>query len=621
MSIRYIKDGTEIGCVVVRLQTYFYKKKVVFMYRCPKCQIELPVDARFCKNCGFNQTNARIASMPASTQGVQRQIPPTPSTKAQQAPPRTIQPNNRQIPQSPNNTQGSQQQPIRQQTPMASYQALPTTPRPGTPAQEQSWGRQNYGAGHVQEQVVRTSTPPPTIQKNNIPNAPLEPLQWGLGQLPDTPPPIVSQESLAATSKAALHWRQSWLDRQHDEAGPAVGVSRGQAAVPEPLLKMQNSLVRMRAIILPKNGKDGKNSRLGFLLPVVMLICLIVGFGAYIISTYSSGLLGANLASSGIGGEPTLMMKTTTTTTIAAGQSVRVHGEHFGQNDPILFSLDNTPVKGAGGKPISAQSNDKGVFDATIPTTQLAGEYTLQAQDNRTGQHAFLTIQTAAASTTDVLKLSATSLSFASNVSQSNQKAQDVSITNTSNTTIQWQATAISDNQMGWLVLDGGKTSGTLDPGKTDKIRVSVLTAELTSNTADHPYIGEVIVTVVDQGQVTLPVKLVLSDTAVELVINPNPIVAVQSAIPGGCQDTTLTLINLSNVEIHWNIQTDGFSQQSITLDGQPNEQGTLTPSASSNSTKVVKIGCNGVQLDKAYAVNVYYNGNQQLVPISITKG
>ena len=198
---------------------------------------------------------------------------------------------------------------------------------------------------------------------------------------------------------------------------------------------------------------------------------------------------------------------------------------------------------------------------------------------------------------------------------------KNVYITNTTNAAIQWQATAISDNLAGWLIISGGETTDTLDSGSTDTIHVNVLTEGLTSDTADHPYTGEVIITVTGQGQVVLPVKLVLSETAVEVAISPNPIVALQSTIPGGCQDTTLTLINLSSMEVHWNVQTNSFSQQFISVDGKPNEQGILTISGSPNDTKVIKIGCNGVQLDKAYAVNVYYNDNQQLVPISIAQG
>lgn len=647
------------------------------MYRCPKCHIELPVDARYCKNCGFNQTNARIASMPPSVQGVQRQAPAQSQQKTQQAPTRTIQPQHKYVPQQPiTQWQGSlqpntnmpiaQQQytnttpnapqhtPLSQNAPLAtprpqqadsqqrntSFQQpmrpyVPVTPpltmplqgnsekngvrqyapitEPFTP-QGQLWSRSNQG---MPEQVVRTSTPP---MKQYAPaNAAFQPLQWGLGALPDTP---VNVESLEATSKAAQHWRQSWLDRQRAEAGPAVGVSRGQASVPEPLLAMQNSIARMRAIILPKNIAVGKMSGLSFWLPIILLVCLIGGLGTYVLSTYSDGLLSTTHVSANTNVEPTLTLKATKTTIVVAGQTIHVHGEHFGANDTIVFFLGDAQLQSVGGT--STSSNDRGVVDTSlaIPATQLAGDYVVQAQDKHTGQHAFLNIQTTAPTTTNILKLSVPSLTFASVVGQNNSQGQNVSITNTSNGVIQWSATAISDNQAGWLLLADGKTSGQLEAGQTDTIRASVLTQGLTSNPANHPYLGEIVFTLTGQGQITLPVQLTMSETSVELIINPNPIVALQSQIiPGGCQDTTLTLINLSNTPITWDIQTDGFSQQHITLDGKPNEQGQLFPSGLLNDTKVIKIGCKGVQLDQQYAVNVFYNRNQQHIPISVIRG
>ena len=674
------------------------------MYRCPKCHVELPADARFCKNCGFNQTNARIASMPPAVQGVQRQAPPqTPQGQgAQQPPTRTIQPQHKYVPQPPVTPRqgGPQQANTNRQAPQQNFSGgmsltpqeaskrtsmpqnvqqpmLPTTPRPqqsevrqrsngsqqvmyvpttpplttpqqgnvaskgsqqqmassrptgySTPQgpsnwvqqapvtpQGPSWGRSN---SVMPEQVVRVSTPP--TQQYIPSNRGFEPLQWGLSTLPETP---VSAESLEATSKAAQHWRQSWVERQRAEAGPAVDVSRGQASVPEPLLAMQNSFARMRAIILPKNGDDGRNSRLRYWLPVMLLVCLIGGLSTYVLSTYSGGLLGTALVATSTNVEPTLSMKTTKVTTVAAGQTVHVRGEHFGPNDTILFFLGDTQLQGTNGKPVSVQSNDRGIFDTslTIPSTKLAGEYAIQAQDNHTGQHAFLDIQTTASTTANVVKLSMPSLTFASIVGHNDPHGQNVDITNTSNTAIQWSAIAISDNQAGWLLLANGKTGGQLEAGGTDRIRVNVFTQGLTSNPA-KPYTGEVVFTIAGQGQVTLPVQLTISEAGVELVVNPNPLIALESpTIPGACQDTTLTLINLSNATVSWNVQTDNFSQQYITLDGKPNEQGQLFPAGSLTDTYVIKVGCNGVQPNKQYAVIVYYNGSQQLVPISVFKG
>ena len=378
--------------------------------------------------------------------------------------------------------------------------------------------RPNQEVEYIAEQMVRTSTPP-NQQYSSVKTA-FEPLQWGLGALPDTP---VSVESLEATSKAAQHWRQSWLDRQHDEAGPAVGVSRGQALVPEPLLAMQNSFARMRAIILPKSGDNNKNSGLRSKFPIVLLIFLIGVLVVYLLSTYSSGLLGTKLVSLSANTDPTLTMKTTKTTTaaktiiVAAGQAIQVHGEHFGANDTIVFFLDDMQLHGTSGKPVSTQSNNQGTFDASlsIPATQLAGEYVVQAQDNHTRQHAFLNIQTTTSAVTNVLKLSTPSLAFASFTGRGNPHEQIVNITNTSNTAIQWSAVAISDNQAGWLLLRNGKTSGQLEPGQTDKIHVSVFTEGLISSLPPHPYTGKIVFTIVNQGQVTLPVKLALTEVVV----------------------------------------------------------------------------------------------------------
>ncbi len=635
------------------------------MYRCPRCHAELPADARFCKNCGFNATNARLAVAQPPMQGAQQQTP----LSSQQGPQgRTIQPQHKYVPQqagtynqttsqvppnvplqnfpgalpntpqsaagrmsvpqneqqvalSPQQQNGMQrnngfQQPVQQ--PIQNVQ-LPTTPRQAP----SNWIQQSPVAPQGQllrapsqwsEQVIRSSTPPTRQYTPPRPN--FEPLQWGLGAPSEV---SGSAESLAATSKAAQHWRQSWLDRQHDEAGPAVGVSRGQAAVPEPLLVMQNSLARMRAIILPKNG-TGKNSRLRYWLPVLLLVCLIGGLGIYILSTYTDALLGTSPVSANTNAEPTLTMKNANTS-VAAGQAIRVHGEHFGSNSAIFFYINGTQLKGADGKSVRAQSNDKGTFDTSvsIPTTQLAGEYVVEARTSTTGQHAFLTLQTTAGTTTDILKLSTPSLTFAAIAGRANPKSQSVTIQNTSNAAVQWSASAMSDNQAGWLVLTNGKTSGQLDAGGTDKISVSVATQGLTSD-PKHPYTGEVVFTIVDQGQVMLPVKFTLSDTGAQFIISPNPLVGIQTT-PGGClPDTSITLINLSNAPIDWDAQTDAASQGSITLDGQQEDKGQLA-TFYPNDTKVIKIGCIGVQPDKHYAINVFYNGSQQLVPISFAKG
>ncbi len=635
------------------------------MYRCPRCHAELSADARFCKNCGFNATNARLAAVPPPVQGVPQAPPMLPQQGVQQIPTRTIQPQHKYVPQQ---TPPQQAQTVFQGRPNVPQQAmpgsLPNTPHPQPmnapqqPRQAAPVPQQNIvpqanrnPQPHVQngyvppappsnrvqqapvmlqgnlvrspnqwssEQVVRTSTPPlkqytPPVRTN------FEPLQWSLG----TPAEVSGNaESLAATSKAAQHWRQSWLDRQRAEAGPAVDVSRGQAAVPEPLMVMQNSLARMRAIILPKRSVQGKNGRLMYWLSVILLVCLIGGLGAYLLSTYSGGLLGTPPVSANTSAEPTLTWKGAKTS-VAAGQAINVHGDHFGANNTIYFYLDDTAINGANGKQVSIQSSDKGTFDIslTIPSTQLTGEYALQARDAGTGRHAFLPIRTVGGDTTNVLKPSVPALTFNAIVRQNNPNGQTVTISNTSNAAIQWSASAISDNQGGWLLLTNGKTSGQLEAGATDKIRVDVATQGLTTTPTVHSYTGEIVFTIANQGQVTLPVKLNLSNTTAGVIISPNPLIAVQSS-PGSCQpDTSITLINLSNGPIDWNVQTNGLSRGAILLDGKQEEGGQLDPSGYPNDTKVIRVGCIGMQLNKQYDVNVFYNGSQQVIPVSLANG
>lgn len=91
-------------------------------------------------------------------------------------------------------------------------------------------------------------------------------------------------ESYVATSLAAEHWRTSWRNRQRSEAGPAASVSRGHSAVPEPLMAMQHSLARMRAIIAPSSKQNKRNANRW--ISILLVAFLILGLGALIVSTY-----------------------------------------------------------------------------------------------------------------------------------------------------------------------------------------------------------------------------------------------------------------------------------------------------------------------------------------------
>ncbi len=498
------------------------------------------------------------------------------------------------------------------------------------PVQSQKTGGSAQQMQHI-EQIVRVSTPPPS----SIADMPTS-------YIPATPKPQIDSttqmdESNIAASKAAEHWRKSWRDRQRAEAGPAVGISRGQASVPEPLMAMQHSLARMRAIILPqsKTAQQNRNTTFGFWVTVVMMICLIGGLSAYIISTYIPNTQNSSQLISSLGApQPTLAVQGAKAATLLAGQTLKIHGEQFIPNHTITFILDVTPLYDANGRQLSVQSNNHGAFDVTIPiaATQLAGTYALQAQDNRAGQHAFLDIQilpgTATVNnTTLALTMQGkplTNLAFTAVVGNNAPDEQLFTLNNTDVTPLQWTAVATADNNQNWLLIDNGQTSGTLLGQNTDIIGVSINPTGLKSSA--KPYIGHVIFTVNQKDQVILPVSLQVRDTAIEVVVNPNPIIAIlQPGGAGTCQPTTLTLINLSNVVVTWAANPYAADQAHIHLDGQPTTQGTLQPSgaAQSQDIKVLHISCLNAQPgEKLYHITVSYNlnngGNSQDVPVSI---
>jgi zinc-ribbon domain len=298
------------------------------MIHCPRCQSELPQDARFCNRCGFNQTDAKMVSVLERIQqqaysaapGMPSPQRPGPSAPAQQFAmgnlPTTPVPGKETknspydtIQVAPPDTPPARRLSLRERylaEQGASTQAAVPSPQPAqpvagidgqgrtrlshfispsgvsnvnnTPAPQHPQGRpgSNDEQGWIepeqryrQNQVIRTSTPRPPMQAKQsqpivrVSTPPVGPRQGVPMAPPMQPPPqpqsysldtLLQQDAiLSEASRYALQrWRQSWWQRQHDEAAPAVGVSRGQARVPEPLMRMQHSIARMRAIIVPK---------------------------------------------------------------------------------------------------------------------------------------------------------------------------------------------------------------------------------------------------------------------------------------------------------------------------------------------------------------------------------
>jgi len=629
-------------------------------FRCPRCNNEVPAQARFCNKCGF--TPSGVAGPPASgqtaspnaikpiTPGAGPSLPPLQQRQGAGKPPMG----------GPSASQGGA--PAQSPLPPARQNDAGLPPLRHTPAMADNQAA-SLPAGDIQP--VRTSTPPPTQMRSGQPAGQAPTLPPGTPRnanaLPATPaptglppvtpitsmpqisrmPPVamppaaqqgtpslaagIGPESFFATSQAAEHWRSSWLERQRAEAGPAYGVTRGQASVDEPLQAMQNSFIRMRALAPLKDSEKQKSKMsFGFWTTIIMMICLIGGLSAYVIYTYLPGApLQTQINVAPATPAPMLTLVGNAVPSIAAGKSLKVHGSYFGANDAITFIL-NTPLTDSNGKPLSVQSSSKGDFTAniTIPTSTPAGAYALEAQDNQTGQHAFLDIQVlspTAQSTTDSVKATTadgtSTLKFTASPGKGNPQSQAITLKNVSVNQVQWTVGTVTANGINWLLIENDTTVGVLNADGTATIEIGVLTTNLQNGT----YTGQVVFTIQGQGQVIVPVTLSIGDTAAQLVIVPNPVLASWQA-GGTCQPTSLTLLDMSNVPISWQVKEDAdtVTSQHISLNGKTSLAGKLDPNGPAGNTAILQIICYGVNLNDVYHVTVYYNNTSQVIPIII---
>jgi hypothetical protein len=420
--------------------------------------------------------------------------------------------------------------------------------------------------------------------------------------------PLLSPESFIATSKAAEHWRNSWRDRQYAEAGPAEDVSRGHAAVPMPLMAMQRSFARMRAIARTRN--DGRSTNFRFWITLFLLICIIAGLGAYVVSTYlpNSPVGAAQVVPPANTAQPSLTLQRNPSGTFASGQVIHLHGDHFGPNDAITFLLDTTsPITGAGGK----RADNQGAFDValTIGSDWTTGTHTIEAVDSSGNQDAYLTIQVVPAGTpvTTSPDLSVTTggkpvqmLTFKAVAGQPNPAPQPITITNTSGAQLKWSATTSANKNLSWLSINDHNTFGLLNISEPDTLLIS---ANIVGLTSTKPYTGQIVFTINDKEQLTLPVQLQITDATSEMVFSPSPLIAHGTACSSGVPGVpvTLTLINLGSAYIKWTVNPDLNNISFL-----PMESGTLKPSGQQGDTQKLTLQCRGVQPGFSYHVSVY---------------
>jgi hypothetical protein len=377
----------------------------------------------------------------------------------------------------------------------------------------------------------------------------------------------------------------------------------------------------------------GRNKEPGFWITVFLMICLIGASGVYIISTYLPISGKAHVVPSSQTAQPALSLQWPQSATIKQGQTLILHGEHFGANDTVTFLLDSTtPIKDKNGKIISVQVSNSGRFDVPIPILGLdwsADSHYIQAVGNRTKQNAYLNIVVSPASTPQAtsqnLALSmqgntVKKLTFNAVIGQGVPNQQRVTLTNTSGSPLHWTANANADNNLNWLLIDDNHTAGNLGAGETDSIGISVLIAGLKSNRPVHPYTGQIVFTINGQEQLTLPVGLQVADSQPEIVFSPNPVVALLGA-GNTCQVTTLTLINLGKSFINWTLVpydpgTKGHIQ--FISNGQSVMQGVLATSGVSGDTQILNLKCNGVSAGDTYKYTMYTSSTSWLVTIFI---
>lgn len=503
----------------------------------------------------------------------------------------------------------------------------------------------------IQQSPSAPSTPPalPTTatpmspQTSRVqPGQPFTPMQgpWNTAQISPVQPampqqvqqrqtkppqPVTSNstpgaESYVATRNAAERWRTSWRNKQRSEAGPATEVSRGQSSVPEPLMAMQYSLARIRAIVKPQQSKKHISV---FWLSIVLMVCLMVGLITFILSTYT----GNTATSNTVGTPPTipppsLTVKGPQGVTIQAGQMLHIHGEHFDIGDPILFLLDGAnSISGSNGKEIARQVSNQGTFDVNLPVAASwsKGPHVIEAEDNKTGQTAYLSIQVGSTTLSSVnsipgLALSQSYLNFQAYIGQGNPKEQFITLTNSSNAAIPWKAKAVTDDSLNWLAIDPTTTGGTIDNGGTTQVGVETITASLKNNMP--PYTGDILFSINGQEQLIVPVTLLVKESA-EWVFSPNPVTGILSPQSGTCKaGSTLTMINLGNVPVFWHILTSNATTNHIQFmsNKKVDMQGVLSPYGQNNDTQVLTLVCTNVQNGVSYpfvidANNILWNG------------
>jgi hypothetical protein len=183
-------------------------------------------------------------------------------------------------------------------------------------------------------------------------------------------------------------------------------------------------------------------------------------------------------------------------------------------------------------------------------------------------------------------------------------------LTNKNTTTaITWTAKATTHDNLSWLDIDPTTAGGKIKIGSTETLKVGINSEGLKSKAT--PYTGEIIFTINQTEQLTLPVELRVQNQTAELVIDPNPLVGLVVTKDHTCQaNGQLQIVNISNAPVSWNISMNTVTKQRIqfTEQGKVFLSGTLAPEGQPGDSQALTLGCTHVQNGDSYQFNVNAN-------------
>lgn len=233
--------------------------------------------------------------------------------------------------------------------------------------------------------VSLTQTPAQTPAQTPVPPVQQRAFRLSLPSTPRSLPPSVSQSGISGQS---LKGSQQFMPRpvvrtlpQSLPNTPANGTA--QSVYQTPTIDRQ---------------QPGTMHISFYWLTVALMTCVILGLGVFIFSTYQT----STAASSSYSGytpdfaPPRLSAQNWQGLAIQHGSTLHLHGDNFDVGDPIIFLIDgSTSISGSNGRQIAIEASNQGSFDVAVPVpaSWSAGPHIIEAEDNKTGQTAYLTIQ------------------------------------------------------------------------------------------------------------------------------------------------------------------------------------------------------------------------------------